>query len=182
MTVDPDNDNDVMKQMPKDYWLKGDNTKFLLACMVHRTNKEIATKCSSLPASVTREVQRSNAAARVAAERLEARNERKRRERDDITGLRIRNNMGQTSLIKSRNELVMNQIRLYNENKEAFVATMGQEAFNAKIMELLNKLPDPSTVRISLDDPDVDEGGDDDDEHKDGDNDNYELEFQSYND
>ena len=80
--------------------------------------------------------------------------------------------MGQTSLIKSRNDLVMTQLRLYNKNKEAFVATMGQEAFNAKIMELLNKLPDPSTVRISLDDPDVDEGGDDDDEHEDGDNDN----------
>ena len=172
MTVDPDNDNDVMKQMPKDYWLKGDNTKFLLACMVHRTNKEIATKCSSLPASVTREVQRSNAAARVAAERLEARNERKRRERDDITGLRIRNNMGQTSLIKSRNELVMNQIRLYNENKEAFVATMGQEAFNAKIMELLNKLPDPSSIRMSIDDPNVNEGGDTDDEQEDRDNNN----------
>lgn len=172
MTVDPDNDNDVMKQMPKDYWLKGDNTKFLLACMVHRTNKEIATKCSSLPASVTREVQRSNAAARVAAERLEARNERKRRERDDITGLRIRNNMGQTSLIKSRNELVMNQIRLYNENKEAFVATMGQEAFNAKIMELLNKLPDPSSIRMSIDDPNVNEGGDADDEQEDRDNNN----------
>lgn len=161
-----------MKQMPKDYWLKGDNTKFLLACMVHRTNKEIATKCSSLPASVTREVQRSNAAARVAAERLEARNERKRRERDDITGLRIRNNMGQTSLIKSRNELVMNQIRLYNENKEAFVATMGQEAFNAKIMELLNKLPDPSSIRMSIDDPNVNEGGDTDDEQEERDNNN----------
>ena len=172
MTVDPDNDNDVMKQMPKDYWLKGDNTKFLLACIVHRTNKEIATQCLLLPASSTREVQRNNAAARVAAERLEARNERKRRERDDITGLRIRNNMGQTSLIKSRNELVMTQLRLYNKNKEAFVGMMGQEAFNAKIMELLNKLPDPSTVRISLDDPDVDEGDDDDDEHEDGDNDN----------
>ncbi len=140
--------------------------------MVHRTNKEIATKCSSLPASVTREVQRSNAAARVAAERLEARNERKRRERDDITGLRIRNNMGQTSLIKSRNELVMNQIRLYNENKEAFVATMGQEAFNAKIMELLNKLPDPSSIRMSIDDPNVNEGGDTDDEQEERDSNN----------
>ena len=42
LTVGPDNDNDVIDQMPKDYWLKGDNTKFLLACMVHRTNKEIA--------------------------------------------------------------------------------------------------------------------------------------------
>ena len=126
----------------------------------------------SLPAGSTREVQRNNAAARVAAERLEARNERKRRERDDITGLRIRNNMGQTCLIKSRNELVMNQIRLYNENKEAFFASMRQEAFNAKIMELLNKLPDPSSIRMSIDDPNVNEGGDTDDEQEERDNNN----------
>ena len=59
---------------------------------------------------------------------------------------------------------------MYKANKDAFVATMGQEAFNAKIMELLNKLPDPSTVWTSLDDPDIDEGGDDDDEDEDGDN------------
>ena len=170
LIVGPDNDNDVIDQMPKDYWLKGDNMKFLLACMVHRTNKEIAMQCSLLPAGSTREVQRNNAAARVAAERSAARKEWKKRESKDITGQRIRNSMGQTSLIKSRNELVMTQIRMYNENKDAFVATMGQEAFNAKIIELLNKLPDPSTVRTSLDDPDIDEGGDDDDEDEDGDN------------
>ena len=64
-----------MKQMPKGYWLKGEKTKFLLACMVHRSNKEIATQCSLLPAGPTREVQRSNAAARVAAECSEVRNE-----------------------------------------------------------------------------------------------------------
>ena len=146
LIVGPDNDNDIIDQMPKDYWLKSDSTKFLLACMVHRMNKEIATQCSSLPAGSTREVQQKNAAARVAAERSAARKERKKQESEDITGQRIHNSMGQTSLIKSRNELVMTQIRMYNENKDAFVATMGQEAFNAKIIELLNKLPDPSTV------------------------------------
>jgi hypothetical protein len=59
---------------------------------------------------------------------------------------------------------------MYNENKDAFVATMGQDAFNAKIMELLNKLPDPATVRTSLDDPYVDEDLDNDDEEEAGDN------------
>ena len=112
LIVGPDNSNDIIDQMPKDYWLKGDNTKFLLACMVHRTNKEIAMQCSSLPAGLTREVQRNNAAARVAAERSVARKERKIRESEDITGQRIRNSMGQTSLIKSRNELVMTQMRM----------------------------------------------------------------------
>jgi hypothetical protein len=57
-----------MKEMPKDYWLKGEKTMFLLVCMVHWSKKEIATQCSLLPANPTREVQRSNVAARVAAE------------------------------------------------------------------------------------------------------------------
>ena len=78
LTVGPDNDNDVMKQMPKDYWLKGDNIKFLLACIVHRMNKEIATQCLLIPAGLTRKVQWNNAAARVAAERSEARKKRKK--------------------------------------------------------------------------------------------------------
>ena len=64
----------------------------------------------------------------------------------------------------------MTQIRMYNKNKDAFVETMVQKAFNAKIMEILNKLPDPSIVRTSLEDPDIDQGGDDDDEDEDGDN------------
>ena len=67
-----------MSEMPNDYWLKGEKTKLLLACMVHHGNKEIATQCSLLAAGQTREVQRGNAAARVAAEHAEARKERRK--------------------------------------------------------------------------------------------------------
>ena len=67
-----------MSEMPNNYWLKVEKTKLLLACMVHRGNKEIAAQCLLLAAGQTRKVQRGNAAARVAAERAEARKERRK--------------------------------------------------------------------------------------------------------
>ncbi len=103
-------------QMPKDYWLRGGPTKCLLACMVHRCNKEIATVCSSLPAGPSREVQRNNAAARVAAERAVDRaavkKAQKEQDDEDLRVRRIRADIGETSLIKSRNDLVATQLEL----------------------------------------------------------------------
>jgi hypothetical protein len=64
LTVGADGNEQLLRQMPKDYWLRGCPTKCLLACMVHQCNKEITTSCSSLPAGQSREVLRNNAAAR----------------------------------------------------------------------------------------------------------------------
>ena len=50
------------------------------------------------------------------------------------------------SVIKSQNDIVSVQLRLYNENRETFIATMGEGTYNQKIIDLLNKLPDPSVV------------------------------------
>ena len=114
--------------MPNDYWLKGEKTKLLLACMVHQGNKEIATQCLLLTAGPMREVQRSNTAARIAAEHSEARKEQKKQDSEDNLVRRIRVNIGVTSLIKSRNDLVRTQLQSYNSNKSMFivVVAMGQ--------------------------------------------------------
>jgi hypothetical protein len=117
--------------------------------MVHQTNKELATQYLSLPAGQSREIQRSKATAQVAAERVEARKTRKRQDKDDVRVRRIRANIGETSLIKSRNDLVATQLQLYNNNKSSFVAAMGEEVYDNKIIELLSKLPDPE--KFSLD-------------------------------
>lgn len=74
LEVAADEDESVMREMPKEYWLKGAKSKHLLACMVHRCNKEIAAECARLPSVQTREDQRRSAAARVANERAAARN------------------------------------------------------------------------------------------------------------
>jgi thymidine kinase len=132
--------------------------------MVHRTNKELATQCSSLPAGQSREIQRSKATAQVDTERADARKARKRQDKDDVRVRRIRANIGETSLIKSRNDLVATQLQLYNNNKSSFVAAMGVEAYDNKIIELLSKLPDPEKVQIGCAAGDNDDKEDDDDD------------------
>ncbi len=54
------------------------------------------------------------------------------------------------SVIKVQNDIVSTQIRLYNENREAFVATMGELVYNDKIIELLKKLPEPQRNRDNV--------------------------------
>jgi hypothetical protein len=62
---------------------------------------------------------------------------------EDVTHKRLRNNIGKMSVIKSQNDVVSVQLHLYNENREA---TIGEDAYNRKIIDLLNNLPDPSVV------------------------------------
>ncbi len=52
------------------------------------------------------------------------------------------------SLIKSRNDVVATQLWLYNDNKDAFIAAMGEDVYNNRIIELLGKLPDPLAPSI----------------------------------
>ena len=54
MTVSANHDDQVMAEMPRDYWLKGEKMKLLLACMVHCGNKQIAAQCSLLAAGQMR--------------------------------------------------------------------------------------------------------------------------------
>ena len=51
------NNNEVITSIPSDFWLKGSKTRCLLACMVHRTNKEIASSVASLNPGQSREIQ-----------------------------------------------------------------------------------------------------------------------------
>ncbi len=106
------------------------------------------------PAGESREVQRNNAAARVSAECAAAKKACKRQDDEDLRVRRIHANIGKTSLIKSRNDLVATQLQLYNNNKESFIAAMGQEAYHKKIRELLNKLPDLEQVPVRCGDED----------------------------
>ena len=47
------------------------------------------------------------------------------------------------SIIKSQNDVVSTQICLYNENKNSFIAKMGEEKQHERITELLDKLANP---------------------------------------
>ena len=58
--------------------------------------------------------------------------------------------IAENSLIKTKNDLIMMQLELYNRNKSSYVAALGQEAYDNKIISLLNELPRSSKVHNSL--------------------------------
>ena len=116
-------DDEVITSIP---WLKRGKTRCLLACMVHRTNKEIASSVASLNPGQSREIQRNNATARIVAECDTARKTRKR-ESDDENHKRIWNQIRHMSVIKVQNDIVLSQLCLYNENSAAFVAALGEQ-------------------------------------------------------
>jgi hypothetical protein len=160
LEVAADEDESVMREMPKEYWLKGAKSKHLLACMVHRCNKEIAAECARLPSAQTREDQRRAAAARVANERAAASKVRSNQNAEEKKEKRIRLMIAENSLIKTKNDLITTQLELYNRNKSSYVAALGQEAYDNKIISLLNELPRSSEVHNSLrDDNDEDSDG-----------------------
>ena len=65
------------------------------------------------------------------------------------------------SVIKAQNDIVSTQLRLYNENRDAFVAAMGEAEYNNNIIELLKKLPEPQGNIANVNGENNDDGGED---------------------
>ena len=126
-----------------DFWLKNNSTRCLLAAMVHRKNKEIANDCSSQPAGATRNAIRANARANLDTARAQESSAKRDMDTEYYQYKRIRLNKTQMEIITSQSDVISLQLRLFQENKETFVARNGEYAFNEKITTLLDKLPDP---------------------------------------
>ena len=118
--------------------------------MVHRTNKEISSNIAALSPGQSREIQCNNAVARIVAERDTALKAQKR-EYDDNNHKRIQNQIGRMSVIKAQNDIFSTQLCLYNKNRDAFVAAMGEAVYNNKIIKLLKKLPEPQESSDNVD-------------------------------
>ena len=134
-------DEDI--EVPPDFWYKHSSTRCLLAAMVHRKNKEIANDCSSQPAGATRNEIRANA--RTALNAARAQESAAARETDPEFRMfkRIKLNKTQMEIISSQSDVISLQLKLFQENKETFIAQNGEDAFNRKITALLDKLPNP---------------------------------------
>ena len=65
------------------------------------------------------------------------------------------------SVIKAQNDIVSTQLCLYNENRDAFVAAMGEAEYNNKIIELLKKLLEPQGNRANVNREPNEDGGED---------------------
>ena len=132
--------------IPDNWWLNNINTKCLLACMVHRQNKELVNDCTAAPPGQTRETQRRSAQSRLVNDRSQDRAAIAATAQDNDPDLRLQKKMrlsiAQMSVIKAQSDVVSMQIKLLNENKDSYVSRHGADKWQRKITDLLDKLPD----------------------------------------
>ena len=130
-------------EVPPDFWFKHSTTRCLLAAMVHRKNKEMANDCSSQPAGATRNDIRAKSRADLNTARDQESSIARETDPEFRMFKRIKLNKTQMEIISSQSDVISLQLKLFQENKETFVAKNGEDAFNERITALLDKLPNP---------------------------------------
>jgi hypothetical protein len=100
--------------IPYDYWLKSLKTRSLHACMVHQMNKEIRVFVSGLSSGQTSNMQCKNTVERVCKERKVAQKIWKISDavQDNDAHKHISTKIGEMSLLKSQNDLVLSQLNI----------------------------------------------------------------------
>lgn len=151
---------------------KNANMRPMLAAMVHRKNPELVADCTAAPPGQTRSDQRQVARERLSDERSrEARDAEAAREMDPEVraAKRARITFGMLNVLRSRSDIVSMQLKLWAENKDAYISIHGEDAYNRKIVQLLGKLPDPVQDDFdALEETSGGHGGDDDPDGGDG--------------
>ena len=150
---DDTDDADVYSDIPADWWLFPDSkARLLLACMVHRRNKEIAPLCTGHKRGQTRETQRQAKEARVTQQREEERQDRANRIQSDPRmqrQQRLQEDVARMAIIEKdidatakKASYVEKMIEIYYKTQGNLVARYGQEWFDNKIAETVAMLPD----------------------------------------
>lgn len=150
---DDTDDADVYSDIPSDWWLSPDSkARLMLACMVHRKNKEIAPLCTGHKRGQTRENQRQAKEARLTQQREEERDERANRILNDPRmqmQQRLQEDVARIAIIEKDIEAtakkasyVDKMIEIYFKTQANLVARYGQEWFDNKIAETVAMLPD----------------------------------------
>lgn len=141
---DVDHDEDLLaSDIPPLWWLENKACCYMLACLVHKDNKDISSAAAVLPSGVTRVEQRMAASAEQSEERTLARTTRPASASEivdiDFKKAKVRGMHAHVSEKEIKN--IQSQITTMKENKEYFVEAMGEEAFKFEICNLLKLLP-----------------------------------------
>ena len=129
--------------VPDDWWYTSPLTRYLLACMVHRKNKEICNNCTQQAAGQPQAAQRDKSNARLASARAAETAASNDMDPDYQMHKQIRLSHGKMAIIKTQTDVVSLQLDLFMKHKNSFIEEYGLDAYNKKLVSLLGKLPDP---------------------------------------
>ena len=144
----------VAREVPTNWWLEHVSCKYILSLLVHKDNKDISSQPANLPAGPKRKDIREAKRKSVEKERADTR----RLLMSEVSGgnlssLSEKENVdheakkakidGMRSVIGLKKiEAISSQIAVMERLENVYVARMGREAYERKLVNLVNKLPD----------------------------------------
>ena len=146
--LDYDDPVSVATQIPPTWWMEHSSCKYILSVLVHKDNKDISTHPTKLPAGPKRNDIRKVTKRTVEKERATHRIQRAdlsvSDKDDDVDQLAKKAKIdGMRSVINlKRIEAINTQIAVMERLENVYVARMGRDAYERKLVNLANKLPD----------------------------------------
>ena len=149
--MDYDDPGSVNAAIEKNWWLESDTCKYMLACLVHKHNKDISTEPTTKPPGSTRKEIRAVQHQKVSDERAAAKvasgQPYRMHGEDLLNSARV---AGMHSQIQTNTiNAISTQITILRQNENVYVDIYGQEKFNEMIVNLIKKLPGLQDASLS---------------------------------
>ena len=153
--LDYDDPVAMATQIPPIWWMEHSSCKYILSVLVHKDNKDISTQPTKLPAGPKRKDIRKMTKRTVEKERATHRVQlfssgsgrgevSVSSDKDDVDQLAKRAKINGMLLVINlkKIEAINTQIAVMERLENVYVARMGRDAYERKLVNLANKLPD----------------------------------------
>lgn len=162
LDIDFDDPVAVAKHIPPTWWLEHHSCRYILSILVHKDNKDICTQPTKLPAGPKRKDIRKAKKAVVEKERATERTERlignsvtrsgsvvastmsvnSEKEHADQQAKKAKIDGMRCVINLKKIEAINTQIQVMERLENVYVKRMGRDAYESKLVNLANKLPD----------------------------------------
>ena len=153
--VDYDDDVSLWQNIPDGWWLNHDVCKYILACLVHKDNKDITTRPTQQPPGHSRVEVRERKEKALGGQRAAAKADRPVEKYGDVDhqlkkvrveGLQSQVAKNRADAVKTRVDAIRAQIEMMQQMESVYVRKMGQDKYDDMIVSLMNQMPGMETT------------------------------------
>ena len=132
--------------IPDGWWLTSETCKFMLACLVHKDNKDLSCHPTKLPPGRTRKELRKDKKRDVTEERANARLDRPTPTQgtygDFDRAIKKAKMEGMNAYSKKTElDMIVTQINTMRENADILKSIHGEAEYNKRVADLIDQLP-----------------------------------------
>ena len=136
----------MWEAIPDGWWLTSETCKFMLACLVHKDNKDISSRTTNLPPGWSRIAARKEKERAILEGRAKAKIDHPIPAQETygdidhaIKKAKVEGMKSYAS--KTAMDMIVTQVNLMRENAEIFKSIHGESEYNTMISNLLCQLP-----------------------------------------